>query len=64
FLAGESLWQSPTFTAMASACTNDSPGSTVPSKNCTAFLKQSDRAQAQWQLEADFAEFEALPWLR
>ncbi|MGA7935726.1 MAG: hypothetical protein WCA35_19405, partial [Kovacikia sp.] len=28
FLAGESLWQSPTFTAMASACTNDSPGST------------------------------------
>jgi Adenosine deaminase len=64
FLAGQSLWQSPQFTTMAAACANDSPGAATPSKGCVAWLKQSDRAQRQWQLEADFAEFESLPWLR
>jgi adenosine deaminase/adenosine deaminase CECR1 len=63
FLTGQSLWQSPQFTTVVVACANDSPGAATPSKDCAAWLKQSDRAQRQWQLEADLAEFEALPWL-
>jgi adenosine deaminase/adenosine deaminase CECR1 len=63
FLAGKSLWQSPQFTTVTSACASDTPGSPSPSDRCRTFLKGSDRARTQWQLEADFAEFEALPWL-
>jgi len=63
FLKGQALWQSPQFASVVAACANDSPASISLSKDCTAFLKGSDRARLQWQLEADFAEFEALPWL-
>ncbi|MBW4472837.1 MAG: hypothetical protein KME45_21045 [Stenomitos rutilans HA7619-LM2] len=63
FLAGQSLWQSSKFETMQTACADDRPGSISPSKGCAALLQGSDRARAQWQLEADFAEFEALPWL-
>jgi adenosine deaminase/adenosine deaminase CECR1 len=61
FLAGQSLWQSSKFAGMNTACAADRPGAAAPSQGCTAFLKTSDRARSQWQLEADFAEFEALP---
>ncbi len=64
FLKGASLWRSPKFTEVATACANNTPGAASPSKDCATFLKESDRAQKQWQLEADFAEFESLPWLR
>jgi adenosine deaminase/adenosine deaminase CECR1 len=63
FLRGQSLWQFPDYRATVAACVNDRPGSPSLSNDCIAFLKQSDRARTQWQLEADFAEFEALPWL-
>ena len=63
FLKGASLWRSPDFVTLSSVCANDTPGLT-PSQTCAALLHNSDRAQRQWQLEADFAEFEALPWLR
>jgi adenosine deaminase/adenosine deaminase CECR1 len=63
FLAGQSLWQSPQFAAMTTVCANDRPGAALPSKSCAALLQGSDRARSQWQLEADFATFEALPWL-
>ena len=62
FLPGQSLWQSPRYTAVASACATDTPATPL-SKSCTTFLKESDHARAQWQLEADFAVFESLPWL-
>jgi adenosine deaminase/adenosine deaminase CECR1 len=64
FAAGASLWRSPQFTTMVAACENDTPGARSLSNGCAGFLKGSDRARLQWQLEADFAEFEALPWLR
>ncbi|MFM7449394.1 MAG: adenosine deaminase [Leptolyngbyaceae cyanobacterium] len=64
FAAGASLWRSPQFTGMVAACESDTPGSGTLSKDCSAFLKGSDRARLQWQLEADFANFEALPWLQ
>lgn len=64
FLEGESLWQSPDFTTVTAACAGDRPGSPSTSQGCTAFLQSSDRARNQWQLESEFAEFEALSWLR
>lgn len=64
FLKGASLWQSPEFTAVNPVCANDRPGSASVSGDCTALLQVSDRARSQWQLESQFAEFEALPWLR
>ncbi len=64
FLSGQSLWQSPKFGTAATPCANDTPGTTAPSKNCTAFLSKSDRARVQWKLESEFAEFEALLWFR
>jgi Adenosine deaminase len=64
FLKGQSLWRSPRFASVVPACTTDTPGSLALSKSCTTFLKESDQARAQWQLETDFAAFEALPWLK
>lgn len=60
FLEGESLWRSPEFNAIAAACAKDTPGADGVSSSCTSFLEGSDRARVQWQLEAEFAEFEEL----
>jgi hypothetical protein len=65
FLPGESLWQSNAPYTLASACAADAPGGTgAPSENCRKLLERSERAREQWRLEAAFAEFENLPWLR
>jgi adenosine deaminase len=64
FLNRESLWQSSGFAAANTACANDTLGSNSVSTGCSAFLKKSDRARTQWQLESEFAQFEALSWLR
>jgi len=64
FLAGPSLWQGNAFKRMASSCASDRLGARSPSRGCAAFLAASDRAQAQWRLEAEFAAFEALPQWR
>jgi hypothetical protein len=64
FLKGESLWQSNGFTVVNNACANDTLGSNSFSIGCSGFLKKSDRARTQWQLESEFAQFEALSWLR
>lgn len=63
FLDGDSLWQSPNFLNIVGACADDRPGGRL-SVDCNDFLQQSDRAREQWRLEAEFAEFEGLPWLR
>jgi adenosine deaminase len=60
FLPGESLWRAPdNFTAAASACTRDPLGNDKPSSSCTAFLKSSEKAQQQWELERRFHKFES-----
>jgi adenosine deaminase/adenosine deaminase CECR1 len=64
FLAGPSLWKSGGYRALVANCASDRPGERVPSTTCSAFLATSDRAQAQWRLEAEFASFEALPQWR
>lgn len=59
FLPGASLWaETRTFRRVA-ACASDRPGATKPSASCDKFLAASERAQAQWKLEAEFARFES-----
>jgi len=60
FLPGVSLWREPdTFLRTAAACASDSPGAAKPSPACEDFLKTSEKAQQQWELERRFREFEA-----
>ncbi len=60
FLPGASLWrESDAFTRAASACAQDAPGAAKPSVPCAAYLKSSEKAQQQWELERRFREFEA-----
>jgi adenosine deaminase len=37
-------------------------GSSEPAPACRDFLAQSEKARAQWRLEAAFAAFEAMDW--
>jgi adenosine deaminase len=60
FLPGASLWNAPdAFNRVVSACSNDSLGAEKRSSDCAAFLKSSERAQQQWELERRFGVFEA-----
>jgi adenosine deaminase len=60
FLPGASLWSAKDiFTHALAACSADSLGANKPSSACVAFLKTSERAQQQWELERRFREFES-----
>ena len=60
FLPGVSLWAAQDdFTRIHSACSKDTPGSESPSAGCATFLKSSEKAQQQWELERRFRVFEA-----
>jgi len=60
FLPGASLWNAPdAFAQTVVDCAPDSPGTEKPSSGCAAFLKSSERAQQQWELERRFRAFEA-----
>jgi adenosine deaminase len=60
FLPGPSLWAAPDrFTAPVAACAQDRLGSDKPSAGCAAFLKSSERARQQWELEKRFRDFES-----
>jgi len=60
FLPGQSLWRAPdSFTQTVSACAKDSLGSEKLSSTCSAFLKSSERATQQWELERRFRQFES-----
>jgi adenosine deaminase len=59
FLPGESLWRAPdNFKQAAAACEGDAPGAAKPSQRCADFLKSSEKAQQQWELERRFHVFE------
>jgi adenosine deaminase len=59
FLAGASLWREPdSFTRAAPACSQNMPGDEKPTSACAAFLKSSEKAQQQWELERRFRSFE------
>jgi adenosine deaminase len=60
FLPGASLWNAlDVFTRAVSPCANDSLGAEKPSAACAAFLKSSERAQQQWELERRFRAWES-----
>ena len=60
FLPGVSLWEKQDdFTKRNSACAKDVPGSEKLSSTCAGFLKSSEKAQQQWELERRFRAFEA-----
>jgi adenosine deaminase len=60
FLPGGSLWREPdAFTRMAAACGTETADAAKPSPACIEFLKSSEKAQLQLQLETRFREFEA-----
>ena len=60
FLLGASLWSvKDIFAHAVAACLADSLGADKPSSACVAFLKTSEKAQQQWELERRFREFES-----
>jgi adenosine deaminase len=60
FLPGASLWREPDVFARATAdCAADATSAAKPSPSCDKFLKSSEKAQQQWELERRFREFEA-----
>ena len=59
FLPGASLWDdSGGYARVAPACQADLPGPGEPSASCAAFLRASEKAQEQWELERRFEAFE------
>ena len=61
FLAGDSLWRSPSDTRPVAACTGQRPDQ-PPSPACRSFLEASDKARLQWELERALHAFEATRW--
>ncbi len=60
FLPGASLWgAADVFTHAVTACSQDSPGGEKVSSRCADFLKSSEKASQQWELERRFRAFEA-----
>jgi adenosine deaminase len=60
FLPGTSLWSDPdVFARPTAACARDTLGGEKPSAPCATFLKESDKAQQEWELESRFRAFEA-----
>jgi adenosine deaminase len=60
FLPGPSLWEKPDdFIRINPACSKDIQGAENSSAACTTFLKSSDRATQQWDLEHRFRTFES-----
>lgn len=58
FLQGESLWADIDDYRPTRACSGDIIGGTKPSAACSALLRRSPKAAAQWRQEADFLKFE------
>ena len=60
FLPGASLWREKNrFTRLAEPCGRDVPGAEKPSSRCEAFLRSSEKAQQQWELERRFRSFDS-----
>jgi adenosine deaminase len=60
FLPGPSLWREPdVFSRPVAACSGEFLGAEKRSANCAAFLKSSEKAQQQWELERRFRALES-----
>ena len=59
FLPGESVWATPEdFGHMVGACAKDVRGAAKPSTQCGEFLRGSEKAQEEWELERRSRDFE------
>lgn len=59
FIAGQSLWSKTKPFSFVTECASDKPEQSKPSNRCGQFLQSNEQARLQWQLEAEFAAFEA-----
>jgi adenosine deaminase len=60
FQPGDSLWSDrDTFRAVAPACAKEPLGADTPTETCASFLKTSEKATQQWELERRFRAFES-----
>jgi len=60
FLPGASLWKNrDDFTRRVEACSAEMPGGEKLSPACREFLRSSEKAQQQWELERRYGVFEA-----
>ena len=60
FLPGASLWaKTDDFIHANAACSSQSLGSTKPAQRCADFLKSSEKAAEQWELEHRYQLFES-----
>jgi hypothetical protein len=59
FLPGPSLWEESREFGRVEACDSDEPLQKKLSSECQKFLESSERARAQWALEAEFMKFES-----
>jgi adenosine deaminase len=60
FLPGASLWQLPdTFIRTVPECAAQTLGATNPAARCQSFLRSSEKAEQQWELERRFDLFES-----
>ena len=60
FLPGLSLWAQPdNFTRGNTACASQTLGSAKPTQRCADFLKSSEKAAEQWELEHRYQVFES-----
>jgi adenosine deaminase len=58
FLPGASLWTDSKKFTQTATCAHDTTTGVQMSKSCRQFLDGSERAQTQWSLEEEFAQFE------
>lgn len=58
FLKGKNLWSGNTYAQIIPECAKDDPASESLTSACAAFLKTSEKAAMQWDLEKRFADFE------
>jgi len=60
FLPGDSLWQQPDiFTRTVPVCMGQPLGASNPKPECLRFLRSSERAAQQWELEHRYELFES-----
>lgn len=58
FLTGKSLWKNSAKNIPVAECAHDKLGSEHPSASCQKLLSQSEKAALQWQVLAEFDQFE------
>ena len=60
FLTGDSLWQQPdVFARTVPACSGQPLGVAEPAPRCLSFLRSSEKAAQQWELEHRYKLFES-----